>query len=107
MGDACASAAQPNELQQEEEQGDDVQIEVESSEHVLLGRNLIFPVLAAQDELRVSHQVLQRRRRDAQRGGKRRRKETKEKFKTRRNKLQLAADSSLSGVSGAAKKFCS
>lgn len=66
---ACASAAQPNELQQQEEQGDYVQIEVEGGEHVLLGRNLILPVLAAQDELRVSHQVLQRQRRDAQLGG--------------------------------------
>lgn len=70
MGDACASAAQPNELQQEEEQGDYVQIEVEGSVDVLLGRNLIFLVLAAQDELRVSHQVLQKQRRDAQRGEK-------------------------------------
>lgn len=64
-GDACTLAAQPNELQQEEEQAHYVQIEVEGSEHVLLGRNLIFPVLAAQDELRVTHQILQRQRRDA------------------------------------------
>lgn len=65
VGDACTLAAQPNELQQEEEQGHYVQIEVEGSEHVLLGRSLIFPVLAAQDELRVKHHILQRQRRDA------------------------------------------
>lgn len=62
MGDVCALATQPNELQQEEEQGHYVQIEVEGSEHVLLRRNLIFSVLAAQDELRVKHQILQRQR---------------------------------------------
>lgn len=64
-GEVCTLAAQPNELQQEEEQGHYVQVEVEGSKHVLLGRNLIFPVLAAQDELRVKHHVLQRQRRDA------------------------------------------
>lgn len=61
----CALAAQPDELQQEEEQGNYVQIQVEGSEHVLFGRNLIFPVLPAQDELGVTHQILQRQRRDA------------------------------------------
>lgn len=58
-------AAQPDDLQQQEEQGHHVQIEVEGSEHVLLGRNLIFPVLPTQDELRVKHQILQRQRGDA------------------------------------------
>lgn len=62
MGAACTLAAQPNELQQEEEQGHYVQVEVEGSEHVLLRRNLIFSVLAAQDELRVDHHILQRQR---------------------------------------------
>lgn len=58
------SAAEADELQQEEEQGDNVQIEVERSKHVLLRRHLILPVFPAQDELRVKHQVL---RRDGQR----------------------------------------
>lgn len=58
-------AAQPDELQQQEEQGHHVQIEAEGSEHVLLGRNLISPVLPAQDELRVKHQILQRQKRGA------------------------------------------
>lgn len=53
-------AAEANELQQEEEQVDNVQIEVESSEHVLLGREFILPVFPTQDELGVEHQVLQR-----------------------------------------------
>lgn len=58
-------ATQPDDLQQQEEQGHHVQIEVEGSEHVLLGRNLIFPVLPTQDELRVKYQILQRQKRDA------------------------------------------
>lgn len=58
-------ATQPDDLQQQEEQGHHVQIEAEGSEHVLLGRNLIFPVLPTQDELRVKHQILQTQKRDA------------------------------------------
>lgn len=59
---ARASATEANELQQEEEQGDDVQIEVESSEHILLRRDFILPVLSTQNKLGVKHQVLQRDR---------------------------------------------
>lgn len=51
------SAADADELQQEEEQGDDVQIEVERSKDVLLGRDLILPVFSTQDHLSVKHQV--------------------------------------------------
>lgn len=59
-------AAQPDDVQQEEEQGDYVQIQVESTEHILLRRDLILPVSPAQDKLRVKHQILQRdRERDA------------------------------------------
>lgn len=54
------SAADADELQQEEEQGDDVQIEVERSKDVLLGRDLILPVFSTQDHLSVKHQVLRR-----------------------------------------------
>lgn len=56
------SATEANELQQEEEQGDDVQIEVESSEHILLRRDFILPVFSTQNKLGVKHQVLQRDR---------------------------------------------
>lgn len=56
------SAAEANELQQEEEQGDDVQIEVESSEHILLRRDCILPVFSTQNKLSIKHQVLQRDR---------------------------------------------
>lgn len=58
-------AAHPDDLQQHEEQGHHVQIEAEGSEHVLLGRDLISPVLPTQDELRVEHQILQRQKPDA------------------------------------------
>lgn len=60
-------AAEADELQQEEEQGDNVQIEVESSEHILLRRYFILPVFPTQNKLGVKHQVLQRNteRRDA------------------------------------------
>ena len=51
-------AAEANELQQEEEQGDDVQIEVERSEHVLLRRDFILPVFPTQDKLSIKHQIL-------------------------------------------------
>lgn len=54
------SAAEADELQQEEEQGDDVQIEVERSKDVLLGRDLILSVFSTQDHLSVKHQVLRR-----------------------------------------------
>lgn len=55
----CVSATQPYELQQQEEQGHYVQIEVESSEHIFLGRDLILPVFPTQDKLGVEHQILQ------------------------------------------------
>lgn len=50
-------AAEADELQEEEEQGDNVQIEVESSKHVLLGRDFIPPVFPTQDKLGIKHQV--------------------------------------------------
>lgn len=55
-------AAQPDQLQQEEEQGHYVQIEVESSKHIFLRRDLILPVFPTQDKLGVKHQILQRDR---------------------------------------------
>lgn len=56
----CPSAAQADELQQEQEERDDVQVEAEGGEHVLLGGDLVPPVFPAQDELRVKHHVLWR-----------------------------------------------
>lgn len=55
-------AAEADELQQEEEQGDNVQIEVESSKHILLRRDFILPVFPTQDKPCIKHQVLQRDR---------------------------------------------
>lgn len=55
-------AAEADELQQEEEQGDNVQIKVESCEHIFLGRDFILPVFSTQDELGIKHQILQRDR---------------------------------------------
>lgn len=55
-------AAEADELQQEEEQGDNVQIKVESGEHIFLGGDLILPVFSTQDELGIEHQILQRDR---------------------------------------------
>lgn len=52
-------AAQPYELQQQEEQGHYVQIEVESSEDIFLRRDFILPVFPTQDKLGVEHQILQ------------------------------------------------
>lgn len=57
---ASVSAGQTYELQQQEEQGHNVQVEVESSEHVFLWRDLVLPVFPTQDELSVEHQILQR-----------------------------------------------
>lgn len=54
--------AEVDELQQEEEQGDNVQIEVESSKHILLRRDFILLVFPTQDKLGIKHQVLQRDR---------------------------------------------
>lgn len=56
------SATEADELQQEQEQRHDVQIEVESGEHILLGRDFILPVFPTQDKLGIKHQVLQRDR---------------------------------------------
>lgn len=56
------SAAEADELQQQEKQGDDVQIKVESSEHILLWRYFILLVLPPQDKLGIKHQVLQRQK---------------------------------------------
>lgn len=53
------SAGQTYDLQQQEEQAHDVQVEVESREHVFLRRDLVLPVFPTQDELRVKHQILQ------------------------------------------------
>ena len=55
-------AAEADELQEEEEEHDNVQIEVESSEHILFRRGFILPVFPAQDKLGIKHQVLQRDR---------------------------------------------
>lgn len=54
-------AAERDEIQQEQEQGDNVQIEVESSKHILLGRDCIV-VFPTQDKLGITHQILQRER---------------------------------------------
>lgn len=52
-----SGAAQADEAQQEDEQGDDVQIEVESSKHILLGRDFIPLVFPAQDKLGIKYQI--------------------------------------------------
>lgn len=57
---ASVSAGQTYDLQQQEEQGHNVQVEVESSEHVFLWRDLVLLVFPTQDELSVEHQILQR-----------------------------------------------
>lgn len=43
------SAGQTYDLQQQEEKGHDVQVKVESSEHVLLRRDLVLSVFPTQD----------------------------------------------------------
>ncbi len=57
-----SGAAEADELQQEKEQGNDVQIEAESSKHVLLRRHLILLVFPTQDKLCIKHQILRRDR---------------------------------------------
>lgn len=52
------SAAQADELQQQKEQGHNVQIQAESSKHVLLRRELILLVFSTKDKLSIKHQVL-------------------------------------------------
>ena len=54
------SAAQPNDLQQEEEDGDHIQVKAERSKHVLLRRYLVLLVFPTHDNLRVKHQILWR-----------------------------------------------
>lgn len=53
------SAADIDDLQQDKEQGYNVQIEVESSKHILLRGHFVFPVFPAQYKLGIIHQELQ------------------------------------------------
>lgn len=57
---ASVSAGQTYDPQQQEEQGHNVQVEVESSVDVFLWRDLVLLVFPTQDELSVEHQILQR-----------------------------------------------
>lgn len=64
-GGGSGLAAEPHALQEEEEQAGDVQVQVERSKHILLGRDSVLPVFPPQDKMSVENQVLQRHRRGA------------------------------------------